>query len=71
MSWLSLGLPSTVHSAWISSSNEVLSYRVGRSLCSHRDAYCIALSRSMHNSWRRTVRGNARCQHFSVAIISV
>ena len=31
----------------------------------------IALSRSMHDSCRRTVRGNARCPHFSLAIISV
>jgi len=31
-------------------SNEILSYRVGRSLCRHRDAYCIALSRSMRNT---------------------
>ena len=37
MSYLSLGLPTTVHSAWISDSNEVLSYRVGQSACSHRD----------------------------------
>ena len=43
MSRLSLGLPSTVHI----SSNEMLSYRVGRSLCSHRNAHRIALSRSM------------------------
>ena len=28
-------------------SNEILSYRDGRSLCRHRDAYCIALSKSM------------------------
>jgi len=32
---------------------------------------CIALSRSMPYSCRRTVRGNARCPHFSLAIISV
>ena len=43
MSRLSLGLPSTVHIG----SNETLSYRVGRSLCRHRNAYRIALSRSM------------------------
>ena len=43
MSRLSLGLPSTVHIG----SNEMLSYRVGRSLCSHRNAYRIALLRSM------------------------
>jgi len=43
MSWLSLGLPSTVHIG----SNEMLSYRVGWSLCRHRNAYRIALSRSM------------------------
>ena len=43
MSRLSLGLPSTVHIG----SNEMLSYRVGRSLCRHRNAYSIALSRSM------------------------
>ena len=67
-----LTVRSTIHRAWISGSNEVLSYRVGRSLCIHRDAYCIALSRSMR--WQlktRTVRGNARCQHFSLAVISV
>jgi len=38
---LSLGLPSTVHIG----SNEMLSYRVGRSLCIHRNAYRTALSR--------------------------
>ena len=43
MSRLSLGLPSTVHIG----SNEMLSYRVGRSMCRHRNAYCIALSTSM------------------------
>jgi len=43
MSWLYLGLPSTVHIG----SNEMLSYRVGRRLCRHRNAYRIALSRSM------------------------
>jgi len=32
---------------------------------------CIALSRLMPYSCRRTVRGNARCPHFSLAIISV
>jgi len=32
---------------------------------------CIALSRLMPCSCRRTVRGNARCPHFSLAIISV
>jgi len=31
----------------------------------------IALSRSMRYSCRRTVRGNARCSHLSLAIISV
>ena len=43
MSRLSLGLPSTVHI----DSNEMLSYRVRRSLCRHRNTYRIALSRSM------------------------
>ena len=43
MSRLSLGLLSTVHIG----SNEMLSYRIGRSLCHHRNAYRIALSRSM------------------------
>jgi len=43
MSRLSLGLPSTVHIG----SNEMLSYRIGRSLCHHRNAYRTALSRSM------------------------
>jgi len=43
MSRLSLGLPSTAHIG----SNEIPSYHVGRSLCRHRNAYCIALSRSM------------------------
>jgi len=46
MSWLSLGLPSTVHIG----SNEMLSYRVGQSLCSHRNVYRIALSSSMHHT---------------------
>ena len=43
MSRLSLGLPSTVHIG----SNEMLSYRVGRSFCRQRNAYRIALSTSM------------------------
>ena len=43
MSRLSLGLPSTVHIG----SNEMLCYRVGRSLCRHRNTYRIPLSRSM------------------------
>ena len=43
MSRFSLGLPSTVHIG----SNEMLSYRVGRSLCRHRNAYRFALSRAM------------------------
>jgi len=43
---LSLGLPSTVHI----SSNEMLSYRVGRSLCHHRNAYRIPLARSMRHT---------------------
>jgi len=43
MSQLSLRLPSTVHIG----SNEMLSYRVGRSLCRRRNAYRIVLSRSM------------------------
>jgi len=43
MSQLSLGLPSTLHTG----SNEMLSYRVGRSLCSHRNTYRTALSSSM------------------------
>jgi len=57
---LSLGLPSTVHSAWISGSNEVLSYRVGRSLCIHREAYCIALSRSMR--WELKTYSTRKCK---------
>ena len=40
---VSLGLPSTVHIG----SNEMLSYRVGRSLCHQRNAYRIPLSPSM------------------------
>jgi len=43
MSRLSLGLPSTVHIG----SNEMLSYHLGRSMCRHRNAYRIPLSRSM------------------------
>jgi len=43
MSRLSLGLPSTVHIG----SNEVLSYRIGRSLCRHRNVYRTAFSQSM------------------------
>jgi len=46
MSRLYLGLPSIVHIA----SNEKLSYRVGRSLCHHRNVYRIAISRSMCNT---------------------
>ena len=44
MSRLSLGLPSTVHIG----NNEMLSYRIRRSLCCHRNTYRSALSRSMH-----------------------
>ena len=58
--YLSLGLPSTVHSARISGSNEVLSYRVGRRLCIHRDAYCIALSRSMR--WQLKTYSTRKCK---------
>ena len=58
---LSLGLPSTVHIG----SNEMLSYRVGRSLCHH------SLTVNALHSCRCTLRGNARCPHFSLAIISV
>jgi len=78
-------VPSTLHCACISSSNEVLSYRVGRNSCAVKLANvrstrsqmttgrggCIALSRLMHYSCRRTVRGNARCPHISLSIISV
>jgi len=46
MSRLSLGLPRTVHIG----SNEILSCRVGRSLCRHRNAYRIALSCSMRST---------------------
>ena len=60
MSWLSLGLPSTVHRAWISGSNEVLSYRVGRCVCIHRDAYCTALSRSMR--WQLKTYSTRKCK---------
>jgi len=38
-----LRLPSTVHIGC----NEMLSYRVGRSLCRQKNAYRIAISRSM------------------------
>ena len=58
---LSLGLPSTVHIG----SNEMLSYRIGRSLCGR------SLTVNALYSCRRTLRGNARCPHFSLAIISV
>ena len=57
----SLGLPNTVHIG----SNEMLSYRVGRGLCRH------SLTVNALYSCRRTLRGNARCPHFSLAIISV
>jgi len=43
MSRFSLGLPSTVHI----DGNEMLSYRVGRSLWCHRNVYRNALSRLM------------------------
>ena len=67
-----------VPSTCISSSNEVLSYRVGRGSC----AVILANVRSASNhmttgrcgsrySCRRIERGNARCPHFSLAIISV
>jgi len=46
MSRFSLGLPSTVHIG----SNEMLSYRVGRSLCRQKNAYRIPLSRSMRDT---------------------
>ena len=61
ISRLSLGLPSTVHIG----SNEMLSYHVGRSLCRH------SLTVNALHSCRRTLRGNASCPHFSLAIISV
>ena len=61
ISRLSLGLPSTVRIG----SNEMLSYRVGRSLCRH------SLTVNALHSCRRTLRGNARCPPFSLAIISV
>jgi len=78
-------VPSTLHCACISSSNAVLSYRVGRSSCAVKLSNvrsarsqmttgrggCIALSRLMCYSCRRTVRVNARCPHFSLTIISV
>ena len=61
ISRLSLGLPSTVHIG----SNEMLSYHVGRSLCRHSPTV-----NALH-SCRRTLRGNAWCPHFSLAIISL
>jgi len=78
-------VPSTLHCACISSSNDVLSYCVGRSSCAVKLANvrsarsqmttgrggCLALSRLMPYSCRCTVCGNARCPHFSLAIISV
>ena len=43
----------------------MLSYRVGPRLCRH------SLTVNALHSCRRTLRGNARCPHFSLAIISV
>ena len=74
-----------LHCACLFSSNKVLSYRVGWSSCAVKLANvrsarsqmttgrggCIKLSRLMRYSCRRTVRENARCPHFSLAIISV
>ena len=74
MSRLSLGLPSTVHIG----SNEMVSYRFGWSSCRVKLAN-VRSARSHMTYWawwltihcRRIERGNARCPHFSLAIISV
>jgi len=58
---VSLGLPSTVHIGSI----EILSYRVGGELVPTQPRGQCAVQ------MRRTLRGNARCPHFSLAIISV
>jgi len=67
-----------VPSTCISSSNEVLSYRVGRGSCAAKLANVRSTSSHMTTgrggsrySCRRIERGNARCPHFSLAIISV
>ena len=67
-----------VPSTCISSNNEVLSYRVGRGSCAVKLANVRSANSHMtigrggsRYSFRRTERGNARCPHFSLAIISV
>ena len=67
-----------VPSTCISSSNEVLSYRVGRSSCAVKLANVRSASSHMTTgrfgsrySCRRIEHGNARCPHFSLAIISI
>ena len=67
-----------VPSTCISSSNEVLSYRVGWSSCAIKLANVRSARSHMTTgrggsrySCRRIERGNARCPHFSLAIISV
>ena len=67
MSRLSLGLPSTVYIG----SNEMLSYRLGGA-CAVTEMRTALLSQGQcATQLRRTARGNARCPHFSLAIISV
>jgi len=67
-----------VPSTCISGSNEVLSYRIGRSSCAVKLAN-VRSARShmttgrggLRYSCRRIERGNVKCPHFSLAIISV
>ena len=59
-----------VPSTCISSSNEVLSYRVGRGSYPVSSHMTTGRGDSRY-SCRRIERGNARCPHFSLAIISV
>ena len=62
----------------VPSSNEVLSYRFGRGSCAVKLANVRSASSHMTTgrggsqySCRRIERGNAKCPHFSLAIISV
>jgi len=71
MSWLSLGLPSTVHSAWISAVMKHYLIALGGACAGTEMRTALLFQVNALHSCRRTIRGNARCPHFSLAIISV
>ena len=71
MSWLSLGLPSTVHSARISAVMKYYLIALGGACAGTEMRTALLCQVNALHSCRRKVRGNARCPHFSLAIISV